>query len=462
MAHVEKFAISAIGHMCDHYERGRDVERSNENIDSERTGLNYNLAPARSLSQVDFIRQRISEVKCQKRADVKVMCDWVITIPKDFLAAHPDREREFFERTYEFLAERYGEKNVVSAYVHMDEITPHMHFAFVPVTADKRKDIEKVSAKEVLTRADLRTFHNDLQEHLERSLGVEVNVQNEATKGGNKAIAELKRESAKERLEKLQEKVHTTTENINFISRQYQERFNALETSYTARKAFLASETIQTMVQPEKRFKSGLFGNGEEKVTLRAADFDRLQQQAAEVKKCKEYCETAEGYYKKWADGSSGVFAMITDKDKQIKKLEKQIEDGRNENAKLRSEIERLKEQEVLNNAVLEQVPEAKRLKEDIIDLQQTEKLMAIPDRGHLTNDGVFIRELQRQVREEGKTAATLDYTLAAAVVYDNCENVFRTADTLREYAPTKLTKKQSERIAEKGRDLCNVLGRGR
>ena len=37
MAHVEKFAISAIGHMCDHYERGRDVKRSNENIDSSRT-----------------------------------------------------------------------------------------------------------------------------------------------------------------------------------------------------------------------------------------------------------------------------------------------------------------------------------------------------------------------------------------------------------------------------------------
>lgn len=67
MAHCEKFNRAAIGHMCNHYERSGNVKRSNENIDSERTGQNYNLGPAREMSQVDFIRQRIGEVRCQKK-----------------------------------------------------------------------------------------------------------------------------------------------------------------------------------------------------------------------------------------------------------------------------------------------------------------------------------------------------------------------------------------------------------
>ena len=67
---------------------------------------------------------------------MNVLCSWVVTVPKDV----PEAEYEkFFHATYDFLEKRYGRENVVSAYVHMDEITPHMHFAFVPVVYDKRK-----------------------------------------------------------------------------------------------------------------------------------------------------------------------------------------------------------------------------------------------------------------------------------------------------------------------------------
>ena len=55
--------------------------------------------------------------------------------------------------------------------------------------------------------------------------------------------------------------------------------------AYSARKEFLDSPAIKTMVEPIKRTKSGFMGlGGEEIVTLRASDFDRLQQQAAEAK----------------------------------------------------------------------------------------------------------------------------------------------------------------------------------
>jgi len=78
----------------------------------------------------------------------------------------------------------------------MDEITPHMHFAFVPVVADRRKGNEKVSAKECVTKKDLQTFHPDLERHMEQVFGREIGILNDATKSGNRTVAELKRESA--------------------------------------------------------------------------------------------------------------------------------------------------------------------------------------------------------------------------------------------------------------------------
>ena len=52
---------------------------------------------------------------------------------------------EYFNRAFEFLKERIGEENIISAVVHMDEKTPHLHLCFVPLTKDKR-----LSAKEIL------------------------------------------------------------------------------------------------------------------------------------------------------------------------------------------------------------------------------------------------------------------------------------------------------------------------
>ena len=146
MAHVEKFARGTTGVMCGHYGRteGDGVRRSNENIDPARTHLNYNLAPAHDGGQIAFIQKRLSEVKLQNRADVKVMCDWVVTLPvtDEFKQQKPERQEElmqgFFRASYDFLEKRYGRENVVSAYVHMDEKTPHMHYGVVPITDGDR------------------------------------------------------------------------------------------------------------------------------------------------------------------------------------------------------------------------------------------------------------------------------------------------------------------------------------
>lgn len=191
--HVAKYNKSATGHMCAHYERRKDergeyIKFGNQNIDLSRTHLNYNLAPEHD--QIEFIQQRTSEVKCQKRADVNVMCDWVVTAPEGLDQGHM---KDFFKASYDFFEKRYGQENVISAYVHMDETTPHMHFAFVPVVFDKKKEIYKVSAKQLLTKTELKRVHPDLTRHLkeEYSWGSNLKILNGATINGNRTVAEM-------------------------------------------------------------------------------------------------------------------------------------------------------------------------------------------------------------------------------------------------------------------------------
>lgn len=211
--HVTKYTRGTLGHMLGHYDRTKDG--LGENVVPERTQLNYNLAvDDQPLKQLDFMHKRLGEVRCLKRKDVNVLCDWVVTMPKDLA----DEYREpFFKAAYNFFAEKYGHDNVVSAYVHMDEMQPHMHFAFVPVVADRKRDGWKLSAKEAITRVDLQHIHEQMQTQLTQELGVPVNLLNEATIEGNRSIKELKRGTAVEAVNKLKSEQKELMQEVSYL-----------------------------------------------------------------------------------------------------------------------------------------------------------------------------------------------------------------------------------------------------
>jgi len=218
MANVQKYTRGQIGGLTRHYERGQKEDGTyyafgNQEIDTSLSHLNYNLAPERDGGQLSFIGKRTSEVKCHNRADVNVMCSWVITAPKNLA---DNEHRLFFQEAYSFLNQRYADgsdKNVISAYVHMDESTPHLHYAFIPVVHDKKKGIDKVSAKIIVDRVDLQKFHQDLERHMTGVFGREVGILNEATKEGNKSIDELKRGTAQAELSTIHQNI-TDSRNI--------------------------------------------------------------------------------------------------------------------------------------------------------------------------------------------------------------------------------------------------------
>ena len=127
-----------------HHERTKEFYASNPDIDKSRTVQNYYLiAPRWSYEQE--IRHRLRMAGCRVRKDSVKFVDTLVTVSPEFAKAHESEMPEYFNRAFDFLKERVGEENIISAVVHMDEKTPHLHLCFVPLTKDKR-----LSAKEIL------------------------------------------------------------------------------------------------------------------------------------------------------------------------------------------------------------------------------------------------------------------------------------------------------------------------
>lgn len=67
--------------------------------------------------------------------------------PKFINRLAPAEQRLYFERGADFLFRRIGKEHVISAVVHMDETTPHMHLCFCPITEDGRLSASAVIGK---------------------------------------------------------------------------------------------------------------------------------------------------------------------------------------------------------------------------------------------------------------------------------------------------------------------------
>ena len=127
-----------------HNERTKEAYASNPDIDKSHTVQNYHLVtPHWSYEQE--IWHRLQMAGCRVRKDSVKFVDTLVTVSPEFAKAHESEMPEYFKRAFNFLKERVGEENIISAVVHMDEKTPHMHLCFVPLTKDKR-----LSAKEIL------------------------------------------------------------------------------------------------------------------------------------------------------------------------------------------------------------------------------------------------------------------------------------------------------------------------
>ncbi len=140
-----------------HHEREKEKYASNPDIDTSRSKYNFHIVKPEG-RYYHFIQKRIEEAGCRTRKDSTRFVDTLITASPEFFKGKSSKEvQAFFQRAGDFLIDRVGRQNIISAVVHMDEKTPHLHLTFVPLTEDNR-----LCAKEILgNRANLTKWQDD-------------------------------------------------------------------------------------------------------------------------------------------------------------------------------------------------------------------------------------------------------------------------------------------------------------
>jgi predicted nucleic acid-binding Zn-ribbon protein len=146
-----------------HNERKKEAYKSNPDIDVERSEGNYHLAAPPRYTYKKEINRMVSQAGCRVRKDSVMMVETLITASPEFMdSLPPDEQKEYFMMALDFIAERVGRQNILSAVVHMDEKTPHMHLCFVPITPDNR-----LSAKAFLgNQKSLSQWQSDYHERM--------------------------------------------------------------------------------------------------------------------------------------------------------------------------------------------------------------------------------------------------------------------------------------------------------
>ena len=203
---------------CQRHNQRENRSYSNQDIDLNKSKLNYDLHNSKNVNYRDEINKKIKERYKGKRTirkDAVLNIECLITSDTDFFNRIGEYETErYFREAYEFVKTEFGEENINYATVHMDETTPHMHLGVTPLTKDGRLNAKTwLNGKKKLTEMQNR-FHKHMTD---KGFEVERGISSEETKAKNKRIAELKKESLKE-LEQIKKEIQIARNELNNMS----------------------------------------------------------------------------------------------------------------------------------------------------------------------------------------------------------------------------------------------------
>lgn len=195
VARMQKMKAENLVGIGNHNQR-KTKNHSNPDIDTSLSKLNYDLVDRTQNYKTD-IENFINENKTTTRAvrkDAVLVNEWIISSDKDFFDNLTESEIEnFFERSKDYFAEKFGEKNIRYATVHLDESTPHMHMGIVPFDKDN-----KLSAKRVFNRQALRDVQEELPKYLQ-DFQFEIERGQKGSERKNLTVPEFKKLKEEER-----------------------------------------------------------------------------------------------------------------------------------------------------------------------------------------------------------------------------------------------------------------------
>lgn len=132
----------------------------------------FNVNLIQSNNWMQDIQAEIDQAGAKTRSNSVVALDAIYTASGDFFKGKSNEENDqFFRDCLEFHQRKFG--HVISAVIHYDETTPHLHILSVPLTHDGR-----LSAREIVgNRANLSQMQTEFFEQVGRGYGLERGVQ---------------------------------------------------------------------------------------------------------------------------------------------------------------------------------------------------------------------------------------------------------------------------------------------
>ena len=165
---MQKFHKNDVAPVERENERDENYISDNPQIDRARTKDNYRLVSNYG-TYTEFINNRLKELNLSPRKDAVVMNSFVVGSDKTFFDKLPKAlQYQFFSDCAKFFAERYGEENIISAVVHLDETTPHMHLNLMPITSDGR-----LCSKQLFDKPQLQKLQTDFYEEVGKKYGLQ-------------------------------------------------------------------------------------------------------------------------------------------------------------------------------------------------------------------------------------------------------------------------------------------------
>lgn len=162
-----------------------------KNADESRTHLNRELItfPDGVDNRTQAIQHRLDTAGLTRKIDN----NQVRAIRVLLTGTHEDMERitnegrldEWYSDNLKYLTDTFGRENIVSAVLHMDEQTPHIHATLVPIVKGERKrkkkeeqvkkryrkkptDTARLCADEIMTRAKLKFYQDSYAQAMSR------------------------------------------------------------------------------------------------------------------------------------------------------------------------------------------------------------------------------------------------------------------------------------------------------
>ena len=265
---MEKYKRQDVSPVEKENERDENYQGSNLQIDSERTNRNYHLIHPQG-KYIEMINKRLATLTLKRkiRSDAILMNSFVIGSDGEFFKdMRAWEQRAFFEDCTRFFIDKYGYENMLSAVVHVDETTPHLHLNFVPINDGR------LSSKSLFDRQKLAELQTELWEQVGKKYGLQRGKENSQathiTAAEHKAkvivqSAEQKRDEIDRQTEQKQAELDGLTQTVEAVTQATgkpipKKKKQAADeiTALRARNAALEEEVKRTNKDRTDLFKS--------------------------------------------------------------------------------------------------------------------------------------------------------------------------------------------------------------